>query len=91
MLLFFEIYLTLKTFFYAFAAPRKVNLKGNLTVIEGRNNSYVCLYNDSYPVGDMSIYYIDGMNVTLDKVRYFSIKINNILFILVLLKQGLRA
>ena len=51
-----------------FSAPANVALQGNLSVTEGTFSNLFCSYNDSYPVGSSSVYYIGDVGTEISKV-----------------------
>ena len=53
---------------FYFLAPVNVTFEGNLKITEGTFSNLFCSYNDLYPVGNSSIYYIGDVGTKILKV-----------------------
>ena len=56
------------THFFMFSTPLNVALEGNLIVTEETFNNLFCFYNDSFPVGNSSIYCISDVGTEISKI-----------------------
>ena len=53
---------------FPFSASVNVALEGNLIMTEGTFSNFLCSYDDSYPIGNSSIYYIGDVGTEISKV-----------------------